>query len=483
MQRIQLLQSQLDEWQTCLAALQSNHLTNYLRFELMELRNKIEILQSYQQQLQFDNEILKYDINTLRKDISSTSVHILQPRYNSVQRITNQTQLKVLSAHASDSTVDLIGQIVKKKDLSTMVFIELLLSTSYMIKIAFTKDAFTKETYNEMRSNCKLGAIIECNGQLEDEKAQTKVLIVNKIQLISLFNRRHGDDRGFKPYSEPNKRKSKQILCSHFIKYFVTHHKDTKRIPLNTTFIPPICVQSQCIFRHVLLSKKELNCIMEQRELRDKVLDEECDANDPFDDTKQGKVARARFFGDWIVEKYGLDQLRKNGVLDVAGGGGDLANVLSQYDIAVTIVDPRVPDKLNKIMRKKIKKLRKKNVENNVVIPRHINAWFDWDTLDTNDDIKKVFSACEVVLGLHPDEATEAIVDLSLKYGKKFAIVPCCVFPNLFPKYLRMDDDDVEKEVVTYLQFIEYLKRKHQCIKIDYLRFKGRNKVLYFDGK
>ena len=34
------------------------------------------------------------------------------------------------------------------------------------------------------------------------------------------------------------------------------------------------------------------------------------------------------------------------------------------------------------------------------------------------------------VIGLHPDEATEAIVDCALAHNKPFAVVPCCVFPR-----------------------------------------------------
>ena len=31
-------------------------------------------------------------------------------------------------------------------------------------------------------------------------------------------------------------------------------------------------------------------------------------------------------------------------------------------------------------------------------------------------------------MGMHPDEATESIVDVALACRKPFAIVPCCVF-------------------------------------------------------
>ena len=46
---------------------------------------------------------------------------------------------------------------------------------------------------------------------------------------------------------------------------------------------------------------------------------------------------------------------------------------------------------------------------------------------------RRAWERCALVVGLHPDEATDAIVDAALAAGKPFAVVPCCVFPSLFP--------------------------------------------------
>ena len=43
------------------------------------------------------------------------------------------------------------------------------------------------------------------------------------------------------------------------------------------------------------------------------------------------------------------------------------------------------------------------------------------------------FSIQMQLVGLHPDEATEAIVDCALANRKPFAVVPCCVFPRCPP--------------------------------------------------
>mmetsp|Transcript_20549 Transcript_20549/g.29810 ORF Transcript_20549/g.29810 Transcript_20549/m.29810 type:complete len:485 (-) Transcript_20549:33-1487(-) len=101
-----------------------------------------------------------------------------------------------------------------------------------------------------------------------------------------------------------------------------------------------------------------------------------------------------------------------------------------------------------------------------------------------------------LIVGFHPDQATEACIDLALLLRIPFAIVPCCVFPSEFPNRFydcdeeedekKGDDDDVSsfsssgkeektvkrrKKVKSYNDFIIYLKRKHEKIKMDYLDF------------
>ena len=82
---------------------------------------------------------------------------------------------------------------------------------------------------------------------------------------------------------------------------------------------------------------------------------------------------------------------------------------------------------------------------------------------------------CSVLVGLHPDQATDAIVDLALRLRKPFAIVPCCVFPS----------DNPQRElngvrVRSFRQFIDFLKAKDGAIREAALDFDGRNVLLYF---
>ena len=48
-------------------------------------------------------------------------------------------------------------------------------------------------------------------------------------------------------------------------------------------------------------------------------------------------------------------------------------------------------------------------------------------------DIEKSYSRQEMLIGMHPDQATEPIIDMALKYQKPFAVVPCCVFAHENP--------------------------------------------------
>lgn len=48
----------------------------------------------------------------------------------------------------------------------------------------------------------------------------------------------------------------------------------------------------------------------------------------------------------------------------------------------------------------------------------------------TDHDLAQQLQSCSLVLGLHPDQATDSIVDFALQFGKPFAVVPCCVFPR-----------------------------------------------------
>mmetsp|Transcript_15359 Transcript_15359/g.36822 ORF Transcript_15359/g.36822 Transcript_15359/m.36822 type:complete len:148 (+) Transcript_15359:40-483(+) len=124
-----------------------------------------------------------------------------------------------------------------------------------------------------------------------------------------------------------------------------------------------------------------------------------------------------------------------------------------------------------------------------------------------------------LLLGLHPDECTEDIVDAAIEHDLSFAIVPCCVFPDLFPTRRMLSRKEVfsksdTKDTVvrhdesyyqnnkhtyphhpkseqnkngtanyvpvrSYNDFLQYLMDKDDGIRMVSLPFEGKNTVLY----
>ena len=215
---------------------------------------------------------------------------------------------------------------------------------------------------------------------------------------------------------------------------------------------------------------------------------------------------RASVFRKWCVDNLGYDRMNGvGGVLDVAGGKGELAYELLAYGRIpnVTIVDPRpfnMFGMLKRLTRGHIDRIRRRPTSISKIIhriaegtdstttasqdplehvsavlplPAHVRCWFEYPLPSTNAEsapnecpgelelgkrksifasrslywneelksendqvqlLMKKMSSCSVVVGMHPDQATEAIVDFALCENKPFAIVPCCVFPRMFQK-------------------------------------------------
>jgi hypothetical protein len=73
---------------------------------------------------------------------------------------------------------------------------------------------------------------------------------------------------------------------------------------------------------------------------------------------------------------------------------------------------------------------RREGLERRLPLPRQLEVLFE-DTFPKASHTRELWASCSMVVGMHPDEATEPIVDACLKSGKAFAVVPCCVFPEM----------------------------------------------------
>lgn len=96
-----------------------------------------------------------------------------------------------------------------------------------------------------------------------------------------------------------------------------------------------------------------------------------------------------------------------------------------------------------------------------------------------SDSVRQAILSSAVLLAMHPDSATGAVVATAVQYKKPFAVVPCCVFTHLFPERKTPSGQSVS----TYEELLEYLQAMDPIhIKRTKLPFEGRNIVLYCTG-
>lgn len=189
----------------------------------------------------------------------------------------------------------------------------------------------------------------------------------------------------------------------------------------------------------------------------------------------------------------------KQGVLDVAGGIGHLSMALGMAGIRSTVIDPRASVGLlnkrdRKMFRNAIRSSKKVPMSGEYCLPvqdfQIFRAWFGQPVSgvdfsfrhpdDNPDDIQAVtpdhrlLTNCTAIVALHPDEATETIVDAAIANRIPFCVVPCCVFCRLYP-HRRYNGNLVS----TYDDLLDYLQAKDPSIQRSSLPFYGKNIVLW----
>lgn len=186
-------------------------------------------------------------------------------------------------------------------------------------------------------------------------------------------------------------------------------------------------------------------------------------------------------------------------ILDVAGGKGELAARLCMcHKLQVVMVDPRTADVplcfeslvLPKIPKKWQERLDHKRIDNPTFIADTINERFrqlvmplDEHALSVSTDLQQALQDAALLVGMHADGATEAIVDAALVYKKPFVVVPCCVFPNLFQQRRVPNAKGELVPVRNHEQFCEFLLQKDARFRMGTLPFEGRNVAIWWDGK
>mmetsp|Transcript_1860 Transcript_1860/g.2564 ORF Transcript_1860/g.2564 Transcript_1860/m.2564 type:complete len:249 (-) Transcript_1860:51-797(-) len=214
---------------------------------------------------------------------------------------------------------------------------------------------------------------------------------------------------------------------------------------------------------------------------------------------------RHKSFVKWLVETFplisnadGADSDRKPFVLDIAGGKGEVAARLCMcHQQNVVMVDPRPADIANcykslvlpKIPNKWQRRIADRLAENPNFVEetvesrfRQVVTCFDDESLASSIELQKAVNGATIILGLHADGATEAIVNAALKYNKPFCVVPCCVFPNFFTTR-QIEENGKIVPVRSHEQFCKYLALKDPRLKVEKLPFEGRNIAIWWDGK
>ena len=169
------------------------------------------------------------------------------------------------------------------------------------------------------------------------------------------------------------------------------------------------------------------------------------------------KDTRAAAFASLLVREFGVDALRGGaGVVDVAGGSGALSHELvTRWGVPCTIVDPRGDGVKTTARHRRLFASRDANAAAIAAeigwsarspLARHLLQ--EWTGFGKAAHVKRSFDAsgmreahfaallrdCSAIVGMHPDQATGALVDAALALRKPFAVVPCCVFPESHPE-------------------------------------------------
>ena len=199
---------------------------------------------------------------------------------------------------------------------------------------------------------------------------------------------------------------------------------------------------------------------------------------------------RGEVFASWVISQVGREALRSGGgVLDVAGGGGHLSLAFALAGIEATLVDPRdtagiLPRRDRKVLKRAIKAGGggRGHVQ---PVPFNVDRSFFGGRIEGADNAfsggsdaiaatrAELVESASIILALHPDEATESAVDMAIKHGKPWAVVPCCIFARLFPdRRLRSGG-----RVLSHEDFLKYFCEKHPGARIAKLH------EMYVQGK
>lgn len=229
------------------------------------------------------------------------------------------------------------------------------------------------------------------------------------------------------------------------------------------------------------------------------------------------RFAKLVFF--LLSEFGGYDGLGTLPVFDIAGGSGGLAfELVFKHQIACTVVDTRqvqfsAGQKAHLEFRKQCyDALVKIGADKTTPLVENLKSRFQAgvsddgllrqlqtlleteavlrglpsskigkrpDFVKSNEELRNLLmnKRCSVLVGMHPDQATDPIMDIGFALNLPWVVIPCCVFPKLFDqRQLKPSGNPVR----TYDDLCEYILQQHPGVKETTLPFRGRNRVFYW---
>ena len=178
----------------------------------------------------------------------------------------------------------------------------------------------------------------------------------------------------------------------------------------------------------------------------------------------------------WLIRRFGIAALNAgSGVLDVAGGDGKLGSKLAHAGVRCTVIDPLCYSSHHfKAAQLKTNRFRRQHGDSSGGAKYvHIREAFDESFVRRHPDL---VHGASVIVGLHPDEATNAIVNVSLELRRPFAVVPCCVFARGYPRKLRSG-----RAVTNTAELLVWLIERCPRTRVTQLPFHGQNKMVYVE--
>lgn len=235
--------------------------------------------------------------------------------------------------------------------------------------------------------------------------------------------------------------------------------------------------------------------------------------------TGANDISRFSRLTSFLIDLLGVEALRARPVLDIAGGAGGFAfECMVRHDIPCVVVDTQMvklsgPQKrhlkfrqacweglqdapkyspLAQVLKNRFRprsyqvKQFATLLDDSWVLGQQKNnengndgkATVDENTTRLTEDQRKLRDMlqnrdCSVLVGLHPDQGLDPIVEIGLALQIPWVVVPCCVFPRLFNQR-RLT---CGRAVRSYDDLCEYLLQRHPAVREVRLPFRGRNRA------